>query len=237
MDMGRMALLDAGFDRRASGVTLDRFCGSGITTVNLAAASGRGHGGPGHRRRHRDDERIPATLADPSNPSMMDAGNLRCGRATRKATRACAPTPWPRSKGISREALDDLALVSQQRAAAGHRRRTTSRAAWCRCGATTARWRWPRGISAPADHRAKGWPASSLRSRRWPTSARRPGHHLRRPDPPGLSRPEDPPRRTTPATRRAWSTARRGAAGVGRLREEARPEAARPRGGHRQHGR
>src|SRR5690606_24843659 len=38
-DLARMALLDAGFDVKASGVTLDRFCGSGITTTNLAAAS------------------------------------------------------------------------------------------------------------------------------------------------------------------------------------------------------
>ena len=37
-DMGRMAALDAGFDIKASGVTLDRFCGSGITAVSLAAA-------------------------------------------------------------------------------------------------------------------------------------------------------------------------------------------------------
>jgi acetyl-CoA C-acetyltransferase len=36
--MGRMAALDAGYDIRPAGVTLDRFCGSGITTVNLAAA-------------------------------------------------------------------------------------------------------------------------------------------------------------------------------------------------------
>src|SRR5690349_18824103 len=36
-DLGRMAALDAGFDVRSSGVTLDRFCGSGITTVNFAA--------------------------------------------------------------------------------------------------------------------------------------------------------------------------------------------------------
>ena len=33
-DMGRMAALDAGFDVKASGVTLDRFCGSGITSVS-----------------------------------------------------------------------------------------------------------------------------------------------------------------------------------------------------------
>ncbi len=38
-DLGRMAALDAGYDIRASGVTLDRFCGSGITSVNLAAAT------------------------------------------------------------------------------------------------------------------------------------------------------------------------------------------------------
>src|SRR5258708_14666004 len=37
-DMGRMAALDAGFDIRASGVTLDRFCGSGLTAASLAAA-------------------------------------------------------------------------------------------------------------------------------------------------------------------------------------------------------
>ena len=39
-DIARMALLDAGYDTRASGVTIDRFCGSGITSVNLAASTG-----------------------------------------------------------------------------------------------------------------------------------------------------------------------------------------------------
>ena len=34
-----MSALDAGYDIRASGVTLDRFCGSGITAVNFAAAT------------------------------------------------------------------------------------------------------------------------------------------------------------------------------------------------------
>ena len=37
-DLGRMAALDAGYDIRSSGMTLDRFCGGGITAVNLAAA-------------------------------------------------------------------------------------------------------------------------------------------------------------------------------------------------------
>lgn len=37
-DLGRMAALDADFDVKVSGVTLDRFCGSGITATALAAA-------------------------------------------------------------------------------------------------------------------------------------------------------------------------------------------------------
>ena len=36
-DLGRMAALDAGYDPKASGLTLDRFCGGGITSSNLAA--------------------------------------------------------------------------------------------------------------------------------------------------------------------------------------------------------
>src|SRR5256885_15579747 len=38
-DLGRISALDAGYDVRASAGTLDRFCGSGITTVNMAASS------------------------------------------------------------------------------------------------------------------------------------------------------------------------------------------------------
>ena len=38
-DLGRMGLLDAGYDVKASGVTLDRFCGSGITANNIAATA------------------------------------------------------------------------------------------------------------------------------------------------------------------------------------------------------
>jgi acetyl-CoA C-acetyltransferase len=38
-DIGRMSALAAGYDCKASGVTLDRFCGGGISSVNLAAAT------------------------------------------------------------------------------------------------------------------------------------------------------------------------------------------------------
>ena len=38
-DLGRMAALSAGYSTKASGTTLDRFCGGGISSVNFAAAS------------------------------------------------------------------------------------------------------------------------------------------------------------------------------------------------------
>lgn len=37
--IARMAALDAGYDIRSSGVAIDRFCGGGITSVNMAAAA------------------------------------------------------------------------------------------------------------------------------------------------------------------------------------------------------
>src|SRR4051794_28483750 len=37
-DLGRMSALDAGYDVKASGVTLDRFCGSGIPPNNFPGA-------------------------------------------------------------------------------------------------------------------------------------------------------------------------------------------------------
>ena len=36
-NLGRMSALDAGYDVRCGGVTLDRFCGSGMTAVDFAA--------------------------------------------------------------------------------------------------------------------------------------------------------------------------------------------------------
>ena len=37
-DIGRNAALDAGYDIKAGGVTMNRFCGSSITTTNFGAA-------------------------------------------------------------------------------------------------------------------------------------------------------------------------------------------------------
>lgn len=116
-DMGRMAALDAGYDVKASGVTLDRFCGSGITTVNLAAAqimSGMEDcivaGGC-------EMMSYTSASADPSNPPMMDAGNLRLREKHPQSQQGVCADAIATLEGIDREAVDQLALVSQQRAA------------------------------------------------------------------------------------------------------------------------
>ncbi len=115
-DLGRMAALDAGYHIRASGVTLDRFCGSGITTVNLAAAqimSGMEDlviaGGT-------EMMSYTAATADRSAPPMMDAGNLRLRARHPQSHQGVCADAIATLEGIEREALDDLALLSQQRA-------------------------------------------------------------------------------------------------------------------------
>jgi acetyl-CoA C-acetyltransferase len=128
MDMGRMALLDAGYDTRASGVTLDRFCGSGITTVNMAAASIAAGFEDLVIAGGTEMMSYTSTLADPKNPQMMDAGNLRLRARHPQSHQGVCADAIATLEGIPREALDDLALVSQQRAAAaiagGHFKRS-----------------------------------------------------------------------------------------------------------------
>jgi acetyl-CoA C-acetyltransferase len=116
-DLGRMAALNAGYDVRSSGVTLDRFCGSGITTVNLAAAqlmSGMEDlviaGGTEMMSYH-------SQVADPSMPPMIDSGNLELRAMHPQSQQGVCADAIATLDGIDRDAVDDLALVSQARAA------------------------------------------------------------------------------------------------------------------------
>jgi acetyl-CoA C-acetyltransferase len=115
-DLGRMSALDAGYDVRASAVTLDRFCGSGITSVNMAANSimagsedlviaggcemmsmeGRRGGG---------------------GPMMMDSGNLRLRARHPQSHQGVCADAIATLEGITRGVVDALGLESQQRAA------------------------------------------------------------------------------------------------------------------------
>ena len=116
-DLGRMAALNAGYDVRSSGVTLDRFCGSGITTVSLAAAqimSGMEDlviaGGTEMMSYH-------GQIADPAQPPMIDSGNLELRAMHPQSQQGVCADAIATLEGIDRDAVDDLALVSQARAA------------------------------------------------------------------------------------------------------------------------
>jgi len=116
-DMGRMAALDAGYDMKASGVTLDRFCGSGITTVNLATASIMSGMEDLMIAGGCEMMSLTATMRG-DGPGFMDAGNVRLRAKHPQSHQGVCADAIATLEGISREALDDLALVSQQRAAA-----------------------------------------------------------------------------------------------------------------------
>lgn len=116
-DLGRMSALDAGYDIKASGVTLDRFCGSGITTVNFAAhaiISGMEDcviaGGTDMMSRFGEGR-------DPNaGPPLMDQGNEHLREIHPQSHQGICADAIATLEGISREAVDELALVSQQRA-------------------------------------------------------------------------------------------------------------------------
>jgi acetyl-CoA C-acetyltransferase len=119
-DMGRMAALDAGFDVRASGVTLDRYCGSGITATNLAAAqimSGMEDLVIAGGTEMMSYTAATAAQRDPNDgPPLMDSGNLRLRARHPQSHQGVCADAIATLEGISREALDELAFVSQQRA-------------------------------------------------------------------------------------------------------------------------
>jgi acetyl-CoA C-acetyltransferase len=116
-DLGRMAALDAGYDIRSSGVTLDRFCGSGITSVNLAAAtimSGMEDlviaGGT-------EMMSMTGRRSSEDGPSLMDAGNLRLRASHPQSHQGVCADAIATLEGITRNDVDALALESQKRAA------------------------------------------------------------------------------------------------------------------------
>ena len=139
-DLGRMSALDAGYDIRSSGVTLDRFCGSGITAVNLAAAT------------------IMSGMADlvvAGGTEMMSMPNRRArrrpaGHGCRQPAPACAPSADPpgrlrrRHRHPGRHHPRGRRSTGADQPAARRRTRSPmaiSSRAWCRSTTTTAVWR------------------------------------------------------------------------------------------------
>ena len=120
-DLGRMSALAAGFDISASGTTLDRFCGGGITAVNLAAATVMS--GMEDCVIAGGTEMMSFTAAHAAAnanagfaPRLMGSGNAALDAMHPQSHQGICGDAIATIEGISREALDALALVSQQRA-------------------------------------------------------------------------------------------------------------------------
>jgi acetyl-CoA C-acetyltransferase len=115
-DLGRMSALDAGYDLRSSGVTLDRFCGSGITVVNLAAASIMSGMEDLMVAGGTEMMSMPGRRSADEGPLMMDAGNLRLRANVPQSHQGVCADAIATLEGISRADLDAGALESQRRA-------------------------------------------------------------------------------------------------------------------------
>ena len=111
-DLARMAALDAGYDVKASGVTLDRFCGSGLTSANLAAAAVMSG---------MEDLVISGGTEMMSMPKKgvmrMGSGNARLEAKHPQSNQGVCADAIASMEGIGREDLDALAVESQVRAA------------------------------------------------------------------------------------------------------------------------
>ncbi len=111
--IGRMAALDAGFSNKASGVTLDRFCGGGISAVNFAAGSIMS--GMEDLVIAGGVEMMSYTRAEaPNRP--LDAGNLDLREAHPQTNVGLAADIIATEEDFSRGDLDAFSATSQQRA-------------------------------------------------------------------------------------------------------------------------
>jgi acetyl-CoA C-acetyltransferase len=115
-DLGRMSALDAGYDFKSSGVTLDRFCGSGITSVNMAAASIMSGMENLMIAGGTEMMSMPGRRTAEEGPMMMDAGNLRLRANVPQSNQGVCADAIATLEGISRADLDAGAQESQRRA-------------------------------------------------------------------------------------------------------------------------
>ena len=215
---------------RASGVTLDRFCGSGITAANLAAASIMSGmedlviaGGTEMMSLLRGER-------ERSNRSpFMDAGNAHLRALHPQTHQGVCADAIATLEGISREALDELAAESQRRAAvaiAEGRFDTSLVPVLPRRRHAGPR---PRGVPPPADHAGVARRAGPVvrGDRRLPARRGRAPPSAAGAAP--VPRPRDRARAPRRQLLRRGRRRRRGAVRQPGLRQGPRPEAPRPR--------
>ena len=120
-DLGRMSALAAGYDIKASGMTLDRFCGGGITSVNLAAAQVMSGMEDcviaGGTEMMSYTQTVGAEeYAAGIKPMGMGSGNQALQKIHPQSHQGVCGDAIAAMEGISREAVDALGLESQRRA-------------------------------------------------------------------------------------------------------------------------
>ncbi|RYY28455.1 MAG: acetyl-CoA C-acyltransferase [Sphingomonadales bacterium] len=120
-NLARMAALDAGFDVRVSGMTLDRFCGGGISTISLAAAqvmSGMEDIiiAGGTEMMSYANHVMNQDVAEGRGPTLMGAGNPTLDAQHPQSHQGVCGDAIATLEGISREELDAFGLESQRRA-------------------------------------------------------------------------------------------------------------------------
>ena len=125
-DIGRMSALYAGYDPVVSGMTLDRFCGGGITSVALATAQIRSGmeevviAGGVEMMSYRDH--LTALEVAGGVPRLgRDMGNPGLQAMHPQSNQGVCADAIAAMEGITREAVDALGLESQRRADAAIR--------------------------------------------------------------------------------------------------------------------
>jgi acetyl-CoA C-acetyltransferase len=126
-DIARMAVLDAGWDSKAAGITVSRFCGSGISAVQMAAAS---------IMAGMEDVVVAGGIemmsyvASLGAPQPIDSGNRHLRELQPQPHQGISADLVATLEGATRDELDRLAVESQRRAAAaidaGYFRRSLS---------------------------------------------------------------------------------------------------------------
>jgi acetyl-CoA C-acetyltransferase len=121
-DLGRMAALDAGYAITASGMTLDRFCGGGISSVALAAAqvmSGMEDliVAGGTEMMSYTGEVTAREQAAGLPPTLMGSLNESLDQRHPQSHQGVCADAIASLEGITRQELDALGLESQRRAA------------------------------------------------------------------------------------------------------------------------
>jgi len=113
-DIGRMAVLDAGWDMRAGGITVSRFCGSGISAVHIAAAS---------IMSGMEDLVIAggvemmSYVSSLGEPQPIDSGNVHLRARYPQPHQGISADLVATLEGAAREDLDRLSAESQRRTA------------------------------------------------------------------------------------------------------------------------